>query len=246
MRQRQSFRFDAKSVSRQNEDFDKCARVKRRFKKRENEMAIETQEIVKTANDASAAATAGEAAASNVVEEPKKATTERKYFALPVAPESFHGVSDIQAKLDEMMAKAKALAVLTPIEAAASTFVLQPQLYDLCATGIKNASLALPGVKRNDANTGWQVTIETVSEVNRRFLYHLYEKLQARSEDFDEMQAAKLTGNGHKTGVVSTAYIAKKAEELTDEEFDAIVAARAAKKAAAKIVDAVLAEVDAK
>jgi hypothetical protein len=203
-------------------------------------MAIEIQEIVKTANDASAAATASEAAASNVVAEPKKAKTERKFFALPIAPESFSGVSDIQAKLDAMLAKAKALPVLTPIEAAASTFVLQPQLYDLCAKS------TLPGVKRNDANTGWQVTIETVSEVNRRFLYHLYEKLQARSEDFDEIQAAKLNGNGHKTGVVSAAYIAKKAEELTDEEFDAIVAARAARKTAAKIVDAVLAEVDAK
>jgi hypothetical protein len=225
----------------QSEDFDKCAKVKRSFKKREKEMAITTQEIVKTANDASARANSG----NDVVAEPAKPKSERKFFALPVAPESFSGVSDIQSKLDEMLAKAKALPVLTPIEAAASTFVLQPQLYDLCANGVKDSWLALPGVKRNDANTSWQVTIETIYEVNRRFLYHLYEKLCARAEDFDEIQAAKLNGNGHKSGVVSAAYIAKKAEELSDEDFDAIVAARAAKRQAAKIVDAVLAEVDA-
>lgn len=204
-------------------------------------MAIEIQEIVKSANDASArAATSG----NEPVVEPVKAKSERKFFALPVAPESFSGVSDIQAKLDEMLAKAKALPALTPIEAAASTFVLQPQLYDLCATGVKNAWLALPGVKRNSADTGWQVGIETIYEVNRRFLYHLYEKLCARANEFDEIQASKL--NGHKAGVVSAAYIAKRTEELTDEEFDAIVAARAAKKQANKIVDAVLAAVDAK
>jgi hypothetical protein len=191
-------------------------------------MAIEIQEIVKTANDASARANSSTEPAT----EAPKAKTERKFFALPKAPISFNGIIDIQTKLDEMLAKAKALPVLTPIEAAASTFVLQPQLYDLCAKS------SLPGVKRNDANTGWQVTIDTVFEVNRRFLYHLYEKLVARSEDFDEIQAAKLNGNGYKAGVVSSAYIAKKAEELSDEEFDAIIAARAARKTAAKIVDA--------
>lgn len=206
-------------------------------------MAIEIQEIVKTANEASAKATVN--SGNESASEPAKAKTERKFFALPVAPCDFVGAIDIQMKIDEMFGKAKNLAVLTPIEAAASTFILQPQLYDLCATGVKNEWLALPGVKRNDANTGWIVTTETIYEVNRRFLYHIYEKLCARAEDFDSLQAAKL-GNGHKAGVVSAAYIAKKAEELTDEEFDAIVAARAAKRQAAKIVDAVLAEVDAK
>jgi hypothetical protein len=63
----------------------------------------------------------------------------------------------------------------------------------------------------------------------------LYEKLCARAEDFDKIQLDKTNGNGHKFGVVSTAYIAKKAEELSDEEFEAVVAARAAKKAAANI-----------
>jgi len=191
---------------------------------------MSTKDIVEATNEA-AAATSG----NETVFEAAKAKTERKFFALPVAPESFSGLLDIQSKLDEMLAKAKALPVLTPIEAAASTFILQPQLYDLCATGVKDASLALPGVKRNDANTGWLVTVDTIYEVNRRFLYHLYEKLCARAEDFDKIQLDKTNGNGHKFGVVSTAYIAKKAEELSDEEFEAVVAARAAKKAAANI-----------
>lgn len=199
-----------------------------------NEMSETKRDVVAAANEAAAIA-------ANVAAKPAKPKSERKFFALPVAPESFSGVSDITVQLECMFSKANALPVLTPAEAAACTFVLQPQLYDLCATGLKDSWLALPGVKRNDANTGWLVTVETIYEVNRRFLYHLYEKLCARSEDFDEMQAAKKNGNGHKSGVVSTAYIAKKAEELSDEEFDAIVAARAAKKAAAKS-----AEVDAK